>query len=278
MDIKFCGKCGYKLYNDSNFCPSCGNRTVEDFFCQGCNKQLHPDTELCPSCGKVVEDKQLQTNTEIETQEVKTIIDFSDKENVISESTNNSEEINHLIAKSETNEDEPIKNIKEKVFKARSMVTVAKMIILLTGILVLVQNLMMLGALSTLRSALSQNQQIAGNIFKLLILVIAVGIIQGGGFIFLSKYVQKKPFIAILIAFIFEITYGILKVVISIVRATQGINFGLGESFAGIAKNWGMTALLFLQIAQMVVVTVVICYFLGKSLYSAIELRKMSER
>lgn len=297
MKGQFCGKCGNKLYSDSNFCQNCGNQVSEPFFCPNCEKELHPDTELCPSCGTEISEQMKKNHQE----------DITSSQNDTQVPVDQKSTINNNI--DTLNEFPLVNEKKEKILKAQSTIKVAKKLILIIGIFVLVQNILLVSLITSLSGAQfgattiqSQNKinrinrydgfqernyrsnqpntvkkpKIKGNVFKLLILVVILGIIQGGGFIFLSSYINKKPFISILIAFIFEITYDILKVVTMIYRTITGFNIGYG-GISKLLSNPGVSALMIMQVVQLILISTVIVFYLGKSLKSAIDLRKLKE-
>jgi hypothetical protein len=89
---------------------------------------------------------------------------------------------------------------------------------------------------------------------------------------FLYKYIDKKPFIAVLIAFVFEITYDILKIVVRFVQMLS--SFGNEASFKHITKE---VYVIFssIQTLQLVAVSGIFIYFFYKALQSSVALRKM---
>ena len=267
---------------------NCGNRVTTYTVCPSCSRELHPETELCPSC-----------QTVIPHEEAPDASDAAPEAAVI--------EASPLEAKEESLK----KSRKEK--DAKSRIGVAKMIILITGIILLATNTLFMAFLFAAKSmtaelsAPRQQQQqrtpeyrgfgeqdynnqennsaqkrgrenpfkLPWNlrvIFKYLLLVIIVGLVQGIFFMFLYKYIDKKPFIAVLIAFIFEITYDILKIAVKFVQMFSSFT---NQTSLGRVSKQAFVLVSSIQILQLAAVSLVFVYFLYKSLQSSIALRKM---
>ncbi len=319
MKKQYCPKCGVKVYDNSKFCPSCGWQIAKNVVCETCGKELHPDTEICPNCNTEIE----QTNTTEELESGKTLIESIESNNEIEDRTEE-ETIIQENQKSPEHENVVPGERKHNVLAYKGKIEVARLTMLLMGIIMLVQNILLIGFLSstyTLKEAAviskiyqnpikTQKQEYRGfterhyknpdnnfdsrnredknnekkfnpvipsNIYKLLLLVIIIGLIQGAGFIYLSRYVHKNAFIAILVAFIFELTYGILKIVTMVFRAFQGININYSQ-FNKILSKGDIAILMVLQVIMLVIVTAVLIFVLFRGLKSAIELRKMENK
>jgi hypothetical protein len=309
------------LHEDSSFCGNCGNQIAEHVKCEECGKELHPETEMCPSCGNIIQEsgEKLSEQTLIEKEESRE----STEENQAATKI----EFDESVEKTETI---PGKR-KHNILVAKGRIEVSRITMLLIGIIILIQNILLIGvvtgAISTSQGISSylfngeavktgkyhgftekdyknngktfssdadksfgfenkkkhsQNDinnapKIPKNIFNLVLLVVIIGIIQGIGFILLSKFVLKNAFLAILIAFIFELTYDILKIVSSIYRAISGVNINMSQ-FNNILSKGNVNILLALQVILLVVISAVLIFYLGRGLQSAIQLRKMGTK
>ena len=317
MSDKFCGKCGTELYDGSAFCPQCGNQTAPSLTCPDCGRQLHPETEMCPGCGKLIEEPVSQSiNITEDSPVIASGLEpsFSIEKSSSQEPKENAEMVPQEIISEKKHK---LLKAQSTIQLAKTIILMIGIIILVQSVFLLTMITGMQGVTETARRN-SQNSseyrgfgersykntpdenrnspergfsqerrrmpvtpkmpKIPGNMLRLLILVIAIGILQGGGFILLSRWVDKKPFLAILIAFIFEITYDILKVVIALMRAVQGIGLGQTNQVMQMMQGSGLKYLLILQAVQIAAVSIILCFYLGKALWSAVELRKMSEK
>lgn len=313
MEVNFCGKCGSRLYQGSKFCPSCGNQVVEPFVCPECKKELHPDTELCPSCGLVIEHEETPIDTEIDKQKTLIEIEESKEASPKLDSVDNLEKTQiEPVEQTPILSEAPAVNNKKKIkmAKIKGSIQVSRMIILILGIFTLIQAFLLMIVLgyvlsvssssSTSGSLFNQsyNQQNSGHdvqsinkqasirqtanlskknvrkLIKIFILLFILSLIQGIGFLYLSKLIRKKPFIAILIAFIFKITFDIVRVVAQIIQSINGIIVGYGSVSDKLPKTLIIVATFF-QVALIGVISGVLCYYLYKGLKNSIELRKI---
>lgn len=69
MEYKFCSECGEKLDKDSNFCPSCGFKLIEEEkktkFCHNCGEKIDFKAEICPKCGVRVENPLINSANKV---------------------------------------------------------------------------------------------------------------------------------------------------------------------------------------------------------------------
>mgnify|MGYP001549631689 CR=1 FL=1 len=329
MSKNFCSKCGFKLQENVKFCPNCGHQIADHVICETCGKQLHPDTELCPSCNTVINtENQDNQNTSISKE--KTLIEkVAEQEKTEDKEIAAEEEKTDLDVEIDSTNDYAVENQtvmpgenKHKVLVNRGRIEVARMAMFVMGIILIIQNIMLMGLFIRGKNAraasnISYNQnsiilnmrkyrgftekeyegpenqyskrmfpkkkpnenlpRIPSATYKILMLVVILGLFQGVGFIFLSSYVKKNAFVAILIAFVFELTYGLLKVASAIYRAVNNVNIDYSQLNKYLDKE-DISFLLNLQVVLLFAVSAVLVIFLARGLKSSIELRKMEHK